>query len=96
MVSALDRTQAGAESDRRMWVQRSLGGVVDDSTGACQPAACVLTPDEWEVAHLYAAFAFRKAGDATQPAARQHRRAGIIDRGDVKRINADGRLEDLR
>ena len=95
-MSALDRTQAETESDRRMWVQRGLGGVVDDATGACEPAACVLSPDEWEVAHLYAAFAFRKEGDAQQPAARLHRRAGIIDRGDVKRINADGRLEDLR
>ena len=97
MVNSLDRTHADNEPSRRLWAQRGLGGVIDDATGVCQPAACILTPDEWEVAHLYAAFAFKKAGGdpSNGPPSRQFKRAGIIDRAEVKRINADGGVVDL-
>jgi len=51
--------------DRQLWVSRGLGGVVDDATGAALPARCALSDEEWEVAHLYAVFAFRKARPCT-------------------------------
>ncbi len=47
--------------DRQLWVSRGLGGVLDDATGAAQPPGCALSADEWEVAHLYAVYAFAKA-----------------------------------
>jgi mRNA (guanine-N7-)-methyltransferase len=48
--------------DRALWVARGLGGVLDDATGVATPARCALSAEEWEVAHLYAVFAFRKQG----------------------------------
>ena len=50
-----------APEDRQLWVTRGLGGVLDDATGMASPARCALSDEEWEVAHLYAVFAFRKA-----------------------------------
>ncbi len=44
--------------DRELWVARGLGGVVNDATGECPPPT--LSPEEWEVAHLYTVFGFRK------------------------------------
>ena len=46
--------------DRQLWVSRGLGGVRDEATGAAMPARCALSEEEWEVAHLYAVFAFEK------------------------------------
>jgi mRNA (guanine-N7-)-methyltransferase len=50
-----------APEDRQLWVSRGLGGVLDDATGMASPSRCALSDEEWEVAHLYAVFAFRKA-----------------------------------
>ena len=55
------RDRLDVPEDRQLWVSRGLGGVIDDATGVAAPPQCVLSPDEWEVAHLYAVFAFRKA-----------------------------------
>ena len=47
-----------------------------------------LSEDEWEAAHLYAAFAFRKAGAATAAA------AAVLNRPDPGRAEAV-RAEDV-
>ena len=60
------RLSPGASpEDRQLWVSRGLGGVVDDATGTALPARCALSDDEWEVAHLYAVFAFEKVRAAS-------------------------------
>lgn len=51
-------TRASA-ADRSLWCTRGLGGVLNADRVA-SPEKCALTADEWEVAHLYAVFAFEK------------------------------------
>ena len=82
------------EEDRRLWISRGLGGIVDEA-GVAQPAACALSEDEWEVAHLYAVYCFRKAGEDERPQRRAPERTPVIAFSDVKRIDSSGRVVDL-
>jgi len=82
------------EEDRRLWISRGLGGIVDEA-GVAEPAACALSEDEWEVAHLYAVYCFRKAGEDERPQRRAPERTPVIAYSDVKRIDSSGRVVDL-
>ena len=63
----------GKRAARALW-RSSMGGAgVADET---------LSEDEWEAAHLYAAFAFRKAGSATAAA------AAVLNRPDPGKAEA--------
>ena len=91
----LDRLQSVAE-DRKLWLHRGLGGVVDEETGIASPTKCALTADEWDVAHLYAVYAFQKDCDELPPAARRiPERTPVIAYSDVKRIDASGHVVDV-
>ena len=83
--------------DRAQWVSRGLGGVFDDATGRAHPEKCALSPEEWEVAQLYAVFAFRKEGvpEEGKQRARQER-PRTLDFREVLGINAEGDVVELR
>ena len=57
-----ERLKPECVHDRQLWTLRGLGGIrEEEGGGALPPPRCALSEEEWEVAHLYAVFAFEKA-----------------------------------